>query len=80
MSCIIVYCFNERESAEMVGLRIRRRRLRGGRVGIRRNANRVLNKPFVYGFSWVCHEHSAPKICLREHEGEGSGVVDVKTV
>jgi hypothetical protein len=80
MSCMIVYCFNERESAEMVCLRIRRGRLRGGGVGIRGNSNRVLDKPFIDSFGWVCHEHPAPEICLREHVGEGSRMVYMETV
>jgi hypothetical protein len=80
MSCMIVYCFNERESAEMVCFRIRRGRLRGGRVGIRGNSNRVLDKPFINSFSWVCHKHPAPEICLREHVGQGSRVVYMETV
>ena len=79
MGCMIVYCFNKRESAEMVSLGVRRRRLRRSGVGIRGYANRVLNKPFIYGLGGVCHEHSPPEICLREHVRKGSGMVDVKT-
>lgn len=79
MGCMIVYCFNERESAKMVCLRVWRRRLRGG-VRVRRNTNGVLNQPFIDSFCGMCHKHSAPEVCLREHVGEGGGVIDMKTV
>lgn len=79
MGCMIVYCFNERESAKMVCLRVWCRRLRGG-VRVRRNTNRVLNQPFIDSFCRMCHKHSAPEVCLREYVGKGGGVIDMKTV
>ena len=79
MGCVIVYCFNEGKGTEMVCLRVWRRRLRGG-VRVRGNTNGVLNQPFIDSFCGVCHKHSAPEVCLREHVGEGGCVVDMKTV